>query len=278
MDFSLSLQEPLTAISPAQQRAEILAVNSTSGAEYGLRLTPEQAAEILSTGEQAMRQAGLIQFGSGITPRLIHWFLPSGFLGEDYAAQIAALTEAFYQIKGSLQELYDDAGDHECMLSDNAILDYMYRFYTSPVCAGDVTEMLRRTQDALYRTMSRLLSNRASERFRKQQPTDADPELALLYADRLIDPDDELSALEEAYGREHYDFLYREHMHQDVFGNFLGDYGAQGFITRGTYGEELAEVLEDHPEFLLPSADQEAEWADRVEQWEEADAAAVLNS
>ena len=273
MDFSLSLHEPLTALSPAQQRAEITALNGTVCADYGLTLTGEDAAMILRAGESAMRQAGLIQFGGGITPRLMHWFLPSGLVTS--AAQIAALTDAFYRIKGSLQEICDEADNPECVLSDNAVLDYMYRFFVSPSCAGDVAEMLRQTVQILCGTMKRLLEQRAAGRAAEQRHPDGDPALALLYADRIQAEEAELAAEEEAYGEERYDFTYREHMHQDCFGNYLGDYGEQGYVTRGTYGEELAEVLRQHPEFLLPSAGQEAEWADRAERWEDEDAAAL---
>ena len=43
--------------------------------------------------------------------------------------------------------------------------------------------------------------------------------------------------------------------------------------SRGTFAEELAVMLRKNPEFLLPSASQEAEWDALTEQWEEADSA-----
>jgi hypothetical protein len=228
---------------------------------------------LVSAAERALNAGGLVQFGAGITPRLIHWFLPAGYFGRNYAAQAAALTEAFYQIKSELQALYDAADDPACFLSDNAILDYMYKFYTSPGCAGDVAEMTAQVGRIVIPAMRRLLEYRAQKR--KQHADDlGDPELRMLYADRIAQETAD-SELEESYEEEEYDYEYREMMHQDVFGNYARDYAedaAEQF--RGTFAEELTEILMRNPEYLLPSAAQEAEWAAKVEAWEEADAAA----
>ena len=61
-------------------------------------------------------------------------------------------------------------------------------------------------------------------------------------------------------------------MHQDVFGNYAGDYDEERAVrTRGTYAEELEEALRRNPAFLLPSKAQEAEWERMTEQWETLD-------
>ena len=98
-----------TEMQLAAKRGEILATNQESYSMYGIQLTAEDAAMILQTGKRAMDSENLIEFGSSITPRIIHWFLPAGYFGTNYAGQVAALTEAFYHIKGSLQALYDEA-------------------------------------------------------------------------------------------------------------------------------------------------------------------------
>ena len=227
---------------------------------------------LVQTEKTAVGNAGLVQFGAGITPKLIHWFLPSGYLGSRFAARVAALTEAFYQIKGNLQTLYDEANDADCMLSDHAILDYMYRFYVSPTCAGDTAEMLAQMQRIVLTGMRRLLMQRASQR--AQRHSDADPVTRALYADALMQ-EEMPSEFEQEYDREDYDYTYRECMRSDMFGNYAEDYDEEtAFRTRGTYAEELEEALRRNPALLLPSAAVEAEWDSRAEAWEEADAAA----
>ena len=182
MEFTLT--EQFGALAPAEQKQQILATNQDAWTSYGLQLTPDEAGMIMQTAEKALRAQDLVQFGEGITPRLIHWFLPSGYLGRNYAMRVAALTEAFYQIKGSLQALYDEADDPECVLSDNAILDYMYRFYISPTCAGDTDEMLVQTERIVVGGMRRLLEYRAAQRKAAKEEI-GDPELRMLYADKL---------------------------------------------------------------------------------------------
>ena len=273
MEFTLSFVEQFGALAPAEQKHQLLATNREAWTSYGLQLTPEEAGMILQTAEKALKQQDLVQFGESITPRLIHWFLPSGYLGRSYALRIAALTEAFYQIKGSLQALYDEANDPDCVLSDNAILDYMYRFYISPTCAGDVEEMLVQTERIVVAGMRRLLEYRAAQR-KAAQAEIGDPEMRMLYADKL--QQEELpDAFETEFEDETYDYAYREEMHQDVFGNYAGDYDEELAVhTRGTYAEELEEALRRNPAFLLPSKAQEAEWDRMTEEWESLDALA----
>ncbi len=267
MDFSLAVNG-FSLLTPVEQKSQLLATNREAAQYYGLRLTPEDAEMLLQTAQTAIRSEELVQFGSSITPHLIRWFLPSGYFGSNYAAQVAELTEAFYQLKGDLQALYDEGGDPECVLSDCAILDYMYQFYTSPSCCGDTAEMLTQAERILIPAMRNLLAVRAAQQKQKQQQL-GDPELRMLYADKLAQEEAEQS-YEADFEAEQYDYAYREQMHQDMFGNYLHDYEVDPFEqhTRGTFAEELAEALALNPAFLLPSAAQEAEWADMIEKWE----------
>ena len=270
MDFSLDFTRSFGALKPAEQQKQILATNSTAWNSYGLRLTASEAEMLMQTADRAMNAQELVQFGGSITPRLIHWFLPSGYLGTRYAARIAALTDAFYQLKGSLQALYDEADDPGCVLSDNAILDYMYRFYVSPTCAGDTDEMLTQCERIVVGGMRRLLEYRAAKRTEEQELI-GDPEMRMLYADKL-QQEEQPDAVETEYEEALYDYAYREEMHPDMFGNYSGDYDEEIAVhTRGTFAEELGEVLRRNPEMLLPSAAQEAEWDRMAEAWEAAD-------
>ena len=59
-------------------------------------------------------------------------------------------------------------------------------------------------------------------------------------------------------------------MHRDMFGGYLRDYVQDPAEqhSRGTFAEELEEALRRNPAFLLPSARQEAEWAQKTEDWD----------
>lgn len=272
MDFSLSVAESFGVRTPAEQKQRLLATNSEAWTQYGLQLTPEESGMLLATAKKSLEGEQLVQFGDSIVPYLIHWFLPSGYLGTHYAQRVADLTEAFYRLKGELQALYDEADDPDCMLSDFAILDYMYRFYTSPSCSGDCAEMLAQTERIVVAGMRRLLEQRHAER-KKKKAVAGDPEMLALYADRVMQEETE-SLYETEQEEEEYDYMYRESLHKDMFGNYLRDYDYDYAVTaRGNYAEELSAVLQRNPELLLPSREQEAEWLSRAEEWDAQDEA-----
>lgn len=279
MDFSLSFLEPLSGLAPAEQKSRILATNRESWTFYGLQLSPADSEMILQTEKKAVDAADLIQFGEGITPKLIHWFLPAGQFGKSYAGRIAELTEAFYQIKGDLQEIYDTAKDAECMLSDNAILDYMYRLYTSPSCGGDVEEMLVQMDKIVVSGMRRLIAFRATVGKEHTAQSVGSAETRALYADLLLQ-EEIRSELEDDFEDAEYDYLYREKMRYQLDSDDDGDdYDDDENETEipvfGSFAEELEELLRREPRLLIPSETQEAEWERRVEEWAEMDAAAA---
>ena len=207
MDFSLAIGG-FSLLTPAAQKAQLLATNRDAESYYGLQLTPDDAEMLMQTAQKAIRAQELVQFGGSITPRLIRWFLPSGYFGRGYAAQIAELTEAFYQLKGDLQALYDTADDPECVLSDNAILNYMYQFYVSPTCGGDAGEMLAQAERILIPAMRKLLEVREAER--KQHNADlGDPEMRMLYADKIAQ-EAAADTYESEYEQEQYDAMKQE--------------------------------------------------------------------
>lgn len=273
MQFPLLFTEQLTGLAPAQQKQQILATNQTAFTQYGIKLTPQDAEMILAADRDARAAEQLVLFGEGIAPRLIRWFLPSGYLaGQNYAGAVAALVEAFYRLRSELQEICDEARTPECALSDNAILDYMYRFYTSPQCAGDTEEMLAIAERILLPAMHRLTEKHAAEAKARRKQQGSYSDTRLLYADRLAE-ESELSALEQDAEETAFDHSYRSAMRRDVFGQYEADYAedpADRF--RGSDAEELERMLLRFPELLLPSSSQEAEWEDRAAKWEEEDA------
>lgn len=274
MDFSLAFSGNLTGITPVQQQNRVLAAGREAFSEYGIRLTQEDAAMIVSAGKEALDAQQLVLTGPDIAPKLIHWFLPSGFLaGAHFAEETAALVSAFYRLRGELQTVCDSAGDTGCMLSDNAILDYMYQFYTSPQCSGETDAMLAAAERLLVPAMHRLLSQRAAERRRRRESAGGDAVTRALYADLIAEEETE-SALEAEQEAEEYDYAYRGGMRRDVFGNYEHDYEYDyAEHSRGTFAEELEIMLRKNPAYLIPSAAQEAEWEEQAERWADADAA-----
>ena len=273
MDLQLMLNPQPTALQLAERRGAILATNGEAFAMYGLRLTAEEAAMIQQAGSAAMESEDLIEFGGGIAPRIIHWFLPSGCFRGDYAGQVAALTEVFYHIKGRLLTICEEAGDTGCMLSDNAVLNYMYRLFTDSSCSGDVDAMAGLADRLLCSGMERLIALRAQQRKAEQQAAGGDPAVRALYADVLRDVH-QLSDWEIREEAEQYDQTYRGLLCEDCFGTFASDYDPElGIYLHNTYADVLEEMLRRDPRLLLPSEAQEQEWDSMVEHWEETDAA-----
>lgn len=268
MDFTLMLSPQQNELQLAENRDAILAAGHIAFTLYGLQLSGEEAAMIAAAGSNAQREEDLVEFGSGITPRLMHLFLPTGYLGTQCAKALAALTEAFYHIKGRLQSICEEADDFGCMLSDNAVLHYMYRLFISPACAGDIDIMTEQAEQIVCGTMQRLLRLRAKQRKAKQSVLAGDPEYRMLYADVLADEFAE-SDMERRFEDEYYDSMYSDAMEYAAYGT--GDTE----IPRGPYAEELAALLQKNPALLIPGRRQEAEWDSMAEEWEEQDAAAA---
>lgn len=274
MDFSLGFSEQLAGLAAAGQRQQILATNHAAYSSYGVTLTRADAEMIAQTGQKAVSDAGMVAVGGSIVPRLIRWFLPSGYLtGQNYAAHVAALTEAFYRLRGELQDV--SGHDPALTLSDNALLNYMYGFYTSPTCSGDAAEMTAQAESILLPAMRRLAAQRDAERKQQAKALPGQPENALLYAD-LIEQERAESTYEEEADEEAYDYEYRSAMGRDCFGGSDLAYQEQeAYGTRDTYEDRLRRILNKNPALLFPSRDVEAEWADRAEQWADEDAAAA---
>lgn len=280
MDYSLLLRGEFEALAVEREQNQIQNTNQASWTTYGLALTAEDAKMITQTARETMREEDLIQVGDSITPRLIHRFLPSGLLGDSYALRVAELTEAFFHIKGELREI--TASDSDVMLSDNAILYYMYIIYISPACAGDVEEMEEIAQEVLYQTAHRIIDRR--EQLRKEQDEEDLP------AEFYLRPDaDEilrergLSAVEEQAQREMDDYLFHENMaagslHPEavwIDGEETAAYERAGAVPNTDALEVLRERLRRDPQLLIPSEEQEREWEAQAEKWEEEDALAA---
>ena len=97
-----------------------LARSTAAAAQYGLTFTPAQLDMLADAEARALRQAGRIEFGEGILPRLLYTFCDSPFLDAANAADTLA----------DLQMLFcsfqNETGD---VLSDDALLCAMRAVY-----------------------------------------------------------------------------------------------------------------------------------------------------
>lgn len=89
-------------LSPVQ-RAGALAQRqrcNALAARCGLELSETQFLALEEHRLQVLRQTGLVEFGEGILPQLIHAFCDSPYLGQrEWPAALAELTELFYHFR-----------------------------------------------------------------------------------------------------------------------------------------------------------------------------------
>ncbi|MDD2956741.1 MAG: DUF6323 family protein [Oscillospiraceae bacterium] len=109
------------------EQESLLACNRVSS-PFGLSLSPSQARELALRHRRALFDAGRIEFGEGILPRLIAALCDSPYLQPDcYAQTLAELQDIFYLFK-------NDCGDS---LSDEELLCWIERNFSGKA-AGDI--------------------------------------------------------------------------------------------------------------------------------------------
>lgn len=90
------------------QAYEILMTNEVTG-KYGLKLTAEDAMEVIEVRNQLLLSYGRVELDMEATKKLIYRFSASPFINqEDYVPALKDLQEVFYYIKN---ETNDDIGD-----------------------------------------------------------------------------------------------------------------------------------------------------------------------
>ncbi len=108
------------------QLTQVLKTNHTTE-QYGLTLSREDAALILEEKNHALKQQQRVEFGSGITEKIIFTFCDSGFIDQNnYSDTIIRLQEIFFLYKN---EMNDE-------ISDDELLHFMKEQFES-VCFGD---------------------------------------------------------------------------------------------------------------------------------------------
>lgn len=78
--------------------------------KFGLTLTDEDAALLLSERKEVLKNEQRVEFGEGILPKLIFAFCDSSYIYQDnYTDTLGRLQEIFYLYKNeSLDEITDD--------------------------------------------------------------------------------------------------------------------------------------------------------------------------
>ena len=135
MSFALSLAS-LTALQN-QDGEKLLACNEYTE-KYGLTLTLADVQALEAARKSALKNTGRIEFGGGITEKLIKEFCDSPFIQRaDYAEILERLTEIFYLYKNETLDI----------LTDDELIKWMGKFYNTS-CQGS-TELLESRE--LYR-------------------------------------------------------------------------------------------------------------------------------
>ncbi len=109
------------------QLEEIMRTN-TATERYGLALSRQEAELVMAEHREALREQQRIEFGAGITPKIIHMFCDSDFIGQNnYVDMIIRLQEIFYLYKNEMQD----------EITDDKLLNFMKEQFEE-VCFGDL--------------------------------------------------------------------------------------------------------------------------------------------
>ncbi len=105
----------------------MLATNQTT-TRYGLMLSEEEAGLILAEKNRTLKEQKRVEFGEGITPKIIYAFCDSDFIDQNnYVETLIRLQEIFYLYKN---EMLDE-------ISDEELLHFMREQFDG-VCFGDL--------------------------------------------------------------------------------------------------------------------------------------------
>lgn len=108
MENTLSNLFSLDALSNQLAINQILDRNEQT-AQYGLTLTPGDAAALMETRTQSLNETGRIEIGSATVGKLIDAFADSAWINQrDYAATLHELVDLFYTVKNETMDLISD--------------------------------------------------------------------------------------------------------------------------------------------------------------------------
>lgn len=120
-------QDWMVLLQRENQLAEIIETNQAAE-KYGLVLNEEEAGLILEERCSTLKEQKRVEFGEGITPRIIYEFCDSSFIDQNnYVNTIIRLQEIFYLYKNEMQD----------EISDDELLHFMKEQFEQ-TCFGDL--------------------------------------------------------------------------------------------------------------------------------------------
>lgn len=123
-------ENPFALMLKQQHKKElqkVLTCNSIT-ADYGLRLTPEDAELLLEVRRDTLKEQQRVEFARGILPKLIEAFCDSDYIRQDsYVETLSELQEILYIYKNESLDL----------LTDDELLTFMREQFDG-VCYGSI--------------------------------------------------------------------------------------------------------------------------------------------
>mgnify|MGYP001161896799 CR=1 FL=1 len=109
MSNLLSLFHSQNNLADQKSMDKLLQTNDLSS-QYGLRLTSEDALELVQARNETLQGYGRLEFGKGVLEQLVLAFCDSPYLNEEtYADSLLSFLELFYQTKNeSMERMPDD--------------------------------------------------------------------------------------------------------------------------------------------------------------------------
>ena len=104
------MEEHLLVMLSGQKQMELLRKTNQYTKNFGLCLSEEQMQELMVTHMECLKEQQRIEFGGGITDKLIFAFCDSDYIYQDnYVETIQRLQQIFYLYKNeSMDEMTDD--------------------------------------------------------------------------------------------------------------------------------------------------------------------------
>lgn len=108
--MSYLLNQSNTGLTNTQEQVNALVNTNSYTQKFGVRLTQEEAKELVVSRKENLIEQGRIEFGEGVLTKLIFAFCDSPYIYQDnYVESIERLQEIFYLYKNeSLDEVTDD--------------------------------------------------------------------------------------------------------------------------------------------------------------------------
>lgn len=111
-----------------QQTAAAIRDCNVYSAGFGLQLSEKEIHQLVENRKEALEQSGRVEFGGGVTQKIIMEFADSSYLNQDdYVNTLMQLQECFYYFKKESME----------EMSDDDLLRLMKSYYED-ICQGSI--------------------------------------------------------------------------------------------------------------------------------------------